>query len=72
MYADDTTLYFRIEDFKTQSRKVAINTEINKINTWLRLNKLSLNVEKTKCMLFYKRWTPSAIKFSINSRDIDI
>ena len=71
MYADDTTLYFSLEDFETQSREAAINTEINKVNTWLRLNKLSLNVEKTKCMLFNKRRTPPVINFSINNRDID-
>ena len=71
MYADDTTLYFSLEDFETQSREAAINTEINKVNTWLRLNKLSLNVEKTKCMLFHKRRTPPVINFSINNRDID-
>ena len=33
MYADDTTLYFSLEDFKTQSKETAINTEINKVNT---------------------------------------
>ena len=71
MYADDTTLYFSLEDFKTQSREETINTDINKVNTWLRLNKLSLNVEKTKCMLFHKRRTPPVINFSINNRHID-
>ena len=71
MYADDTTVCFSIEYFKTHSRETAINTEINKVNTWLRLNKLSLNVEKTKCMLFHKRRTPPVINFSINNRDID-
>ena len=71
MYTDDTTLYFSIEDFKTQSREEAINAEINNVNTWLRLNKLSLNVEKTKCMLFHERRTPPVINFLINNRHID-
>ena len=44
IYADDTPLYFCTEDFKTQSRDSAINTEISKVNTWLRQNQLSLNV----------------------------
>ena len=47
MYADDTTLYFSIKDIETRSREEAMNAEINKVNTWLRLNKLSLNVKKT-------------------------
>ena len=30
MYADDTTLYFNIEDFPLQSRKADINNELKK------------------------------------------
>ena len=33
MYADDTTLYFNIEDFPLQSREADINNELKKINT---------------------------------------
>ena len=29
-----------------------LNTELQNIHTWLQLNKLSLKIEKTKCMLF--------------------
>ena len=43
-----------------------------KVNTWLKVNKLSLNVEKTKCMLFHKRRQLNPIQFSINGRDIDV
>ena len=57
MYADDTTLYFNIlvEDLSLQSREAAINNELKKINAWLQLNKLSLNTDKSKFMLFHKK-----------------
>ena len=57
MYADDTTIYFNLEDFSSLNREYEINRELEKINTWFQLNKLTLNVEKTKCMLFHKRRT---------------
>ena len=30
-----------------------INLELNKISNWLKLNRLSLNITKTKCMIFH-------------------
>ena len=37
LYADDTTLYFNIEDFPLQSREADINNELKKVNTLLQL-----------------------------------
>ena len=33
MYADDTTIYFNLEDFPLHNRQIEINTELDKINT---------------------------------------
>ena len=55
MYADDTTLYFNIEDFPLQSKEADTNNELKKVNTWLQLNKLSLNTDKSKFPLFHKK-----------------
>ena len=55
MYADDTTIYFNLEDFPAKNREIAINKELDKVNVWLKLNKLTINVEKTKCMFFIKK-----------------
>ena len=41
MYADDTTIYFNLEDFDSQNTEADINAELEKVNTWLKLNKLS-------------------------------
>ena len=53
MYADDATLYFNLEDFYCRNLDNEINAEIVKINLWLKLNKLSLNADKTKYMIFH-------------------
>ena len=52
MYADDTTIYFNLEDFPALNREQEINKELEKLNLWFKLNKLTLNVDKTKCMFF--------------------
>ena len=44
MYADDTTIYFNLEDFPIENREVLINNELEKVNKWLKLNKLAVNV----------------------------
>ena len=53
MYADDTTIYFNLEDFINIIKETDINNELEKVNTWLKLNKLSLNTQKTKLKLFH-------------------
>ena len=51
MYADDTCV---ISPFVLKyDSKNNINNRLQKIASWLASNKLSLNVEKTKCMLFH-------------------
>ena len=61
MYADDTTIYFNLEDFPVHNRHIEINRELDKVNTWLKVNKLSLNVEKTKCIYLQKKKLYSAL-----------
>ena len=48
MYVDDTTIYFNLEDFDPYHLKRDINNELEKIMLWLKMNKLSLNVQKNK------------------------
>ena len=64
LYADDTTLDSPLCSFDIFSNKTIydkdtvtnnINLEIKKITDWLALNKLSLNVKKTKFMIFHYR-----------------
>ncbi len=57
MYADDTTLNSTLESFEDIHSNIdladRITVELHKILKWLDLNKLCLNVAKSKCMIFY-------------------
>ena len=55
MYADDTTKYFNLEEFDHLNKEGDINGELENVNTWLKLNKLSLNVQITKLMVFHRK-----------------
>ena len=69
MYADGTTPYFNLEDFDYRNLDNEINSEIENINHWLKLNKLSLNADKTKYMIFYTNQTMvPPIALSINRK----
>jgi hypothetical protein len=60
-YADDTTLTSTVCNFTTTegaSNTNIVNDELDKIFHWLCSNKLSLNIQKTKYMIFH----PSSIK----------
>ena len=58
MYADDTTLSSTLSQFtdstqlKNKSVESVINYELGKVTEWLNINKLSLNKEKSKYMIF--------------------
>ena len=72
MYADDTTIYFNLEDFSRDDVVNCVSIELNKVNNWLHENKLSLNIEKTKCMIFHRHQKKiEPMTFSINEVQID-
>jgi len=55
-YADDTTLFISMQCNMTNSLtpdENTLNSELISVNNWLKLNKLSLNVSKTKSMIFH-------------------
>ena len=51
LFADDTNIYFDAENLEKIEKTV--NTELKKVNRWLALNKLALNVEKSNFVLFH-------------------
>ena len=61
MFADDTNFFFEHSNINTLFKTV--NHELIKIKEWFSANKLSLNVGKTKFLLFHK----SGKKYSIPS-----
>ena len=63
MYADDTTLFCDINGNPADEH--VLNTELCKITDWLSANKLSLNVNKTKCMVFYSDKKKFILNYSL-------
>jgi len=58
MYADDTTLLSTLStanQIVLHNSEKNINDELEKISNWLKINKLSLNVAKTKYIVFQTR-----------------
>ena len=52
IFADDITLITSI-DCKNSKNIEKLNKELNSISDWLKLNKLSINVEKTQAIMFH-------------------
>ena len=50
MYADDTTLLFTASDHATLQKNM--NESLSKIGHWFENNQLTLNIKKTKFMVF--------------------
>jgi len=66
LYADDSTLCATINTFSSYNRDSSdanMNRELQSILDWLKLNRLSLNVNKTKAMLFYTSQRAHNIRF---------
>ena len=56
LFADDTNLFTTIEHFipiLDSNVSVLLNNELSKIHFWLSVNKLTLNIEKTKFIVFH-------------------
>ena len=68
MYADDTTLYSNIDSPNQNNMmrltETKINAELAKIDEWLKINKLSLHLKKSKYLVFKK--TTTNIKLTID------
>ena len=74
LYADDTTLNATVESFgeTVADIQLSISNELQKICKWLDLNKLHLNVAKSKFMLFHKpQKVIPQLRFSLNGSPID-
>ena len=53
LFADDTNVLISME--KAAITEFANNMELNRIDMWLKVNNLSLNLDKTHCMPFKKK-----------------
>ena len=53
LFADDTNLFCCGNDLCVMEKKV--NSELKQISTWLKVNKLSLNIKNTHYMVFTRK-----------------
>ena len=44
-----------MEDFDSNNFEIEINAELQKVSLWLKRNKFSLNLDKTKLMIFHRQ-----------------
>jgi len=71
MYADDTTLSCCIDKLEQPERVNILNRELLNVNNWLISNELSLNINKTKYMIYYKHpKTVEELDIKINNNSI--
>ena len=71
LYADDSTLFTTIY---ASNVSLKINIELSQVYGWLAINMLSLNVEKTKYMIFHainKNTSEIELHFYINDEKIE-
>jgi len=81
LFADDTSLICTLSRFSTQAPKTPeewellsskVNEELGKVNEWLMLNKLSLNIKKTKFIIFRHKTSKKDTKLSLKMNNIPI
>ncbi len=64
LFADDTNLFRTGPDLNTLCNE--LTCELKKLYTWFNVNKLSLNISKTKFMVFSNKTVNADIKICIN------
>ena len=70
LFADDTNIFCSGSDIVQLS--IIVSNELDKLNEWFAVNKLSLNLSKTNFMLFTNSRRDQNISISINNCEIDM
>ena len=69
LFADDTNIIYSHDS--TTSLCNTLNTELEKLNAWFNLNKLSINLQKTNYITFSTNNSDSTIQIAINGSNIE-
>ena len=64
MYADNTTIYLNLNDFPVINKEIEINSELEKMNTWLKLNNLAINVYSGE-VISVKKIVPAIVEIAL-------
>ena len=65
------TQHFILIDIDSVNMNESINSYLEKINVWLKLNKLTVNVSKTKFMIFHKHRVAPQLELLLNNIKIE-
>ena len=68
LFADDTNLFY--SDKNIEHLRITVEEELDKLSTWFRINRLSLNVSKTNFILFGKKPVPAHFEITIDKLPI--
>ena len=66
LFADDTNIYFEAET--PEKLESVLNKELKQLHTWLIVNRLSLNIEKTNFVIFHPYNKPLRQKITLKIR----
>ena len=69
MFADDTNLFYSSPSISDLYE--SMNTDLENLNIWFKVNKLSLNIKKTKYILFHSNRLKKYIPDTLPSLQID-
>lgn len=69
LFADDTNIFCSGNDLNQLAETV--NNEMSKLHVWFNINKLSLNLAKTKFILFGKKGYNKSINIQVNGVNIE-
>ena len=71
LFADDTTVFYSA-DPKDKNTEQILNTELEKVSSWLAANKLSLNVKKSNLLHFhYGKFPKETVHIKINNIPVE-
>ncbi len=69
LFTDDTNIFFSGNNLNRLAKTV--NKEMSKLHIWFNINKLSLNLAKTKFILFGKKGVNKNINIQVNGKNIE-
>ena len=70
LFADDTCLLS--SDSNLQSLETKVNSDLSRLSSWLRANKISLNVMKTEVLLFRSKHKPVPYSMKLKLDDYEL
>jgi len=69
LFADDTNLFYTGNNIDDMCN--VMSSELEKLNLWFKVNKLSLNVKKTNFMLFSQKRAKNDLRIAIDNHNLD-